>query len=129
MKYIKDSTNAVYGFDETDPAQVALMKSLFYTNGALNAGCSDVTGSWPSAPTAADEWAAYRANALAALADTDTTMHRIVEGVALGSTSWTAADVVAFVQYRQSLRAILSEAQPSTIPASLPTKPAYPAGT
>lgn len=80
-------------------------------------------------PTAAQQWTDYQQQAKSALDATDTTMHRIAEGVALGLTSWTAADVAAWVNYRKALRAILSETQPSTIPTSLPTKPAYPAGT
>lgn len=85
------------------------------------------------APTAAQlnaqGWAARQAQARAALADSDITMHRISEAVALGNTAWTAPDVVTFMQWRRQLRAILSQAQPSTIPSALPTKPAYPAGT
>lgn len=129
MRYIKDAQGVIHGFDDTDPAQTALMKKMFYTNGVLNAGCSDVTGAWPPPPTSAQLWAAYQGQAQAALSISDTTMHRIGEAVALGRTTWTAADVVAFMQWRQSLRAILSQAQPATIPTALPTKPAYPAGT
>lgn len=83
----------------------------------------------PTAQLSAQQWAAYQAQARATLAASDTTMHRVGEGVALGRTAWTAADVVAFVQWRQALRSILSQAQPSAIPASLPAQPAYPAGT
>ena len=81
------------------------------------------------APSSAQQWAVYQSQARAALSETDIAMHRIAEGVSLGTTAWTAADVVSFVQYRQSLRAILSQVQPATIPAVLPVKPAYPAGT
>lgn len=77
----------------------------------------------------AEAWLAYQGRARAALADSDTTMHRIAEGVAVGSTSRTVADVTAFVQWRQALRTILSQPQPDTIPSSLPVKPSYPAGT
>lgn len=83
----------------------------------------------PPPPTHAQKWAAYQAQAHAALAESDTTMHRIAEGVVAGSTSWTAIDVTAFVQWRRSLRAILSQPQPDAIPSSLPAKPPYPAGT
>lgn len=132
MKYIKDAQGQVHGFDDSNPADVALMESLFFTNGVLNSDCTDVTGAWPPAPPAptnAQLWAEYQGQALAALADSDKTMHRIGEAVALGKTTWTATDVVAFVQWRQSLRAIQSQPQPATIPSSLPTRPAYPAGT
>jgi hypothetical protein len=61
----------------------------------------------------------------ALLAKADTVMHRIVEAVALGQNSWTNADVVAWVNYRRALRAIISGA----IGNSLPTQPPYPQGT
>ena len=64
--------------------------------------------------------------AVALLQDTDTTMHRISEAVALGLNTWTGADVVAWVDYRRALRAI---ANGSTTAATLPAKPAYPVGT
>lgn len=57
----------------------------------------------------------------------DTTMHRIAEGVSLGTTSWTATDVVAWVVYRRALRALVSGTDTSS--TSIPAKPAYPAGT
>jgi len=81
------------------------------------------------APTAAQQWKTYQASAQAALDATDTTVHRVIEAVALGKTTLTAADVVIYMEYRASLRAILSEAQPETIPTALPAKPAYPANT
>lgn len=40
MKYFRDASGNVYGFDETDPAQLALMNKLTTT-------WTDVTGSWP----------------------------------------------------------------------------------
>lgn len=126
---VNGNAGEVSGFDDADSAQVALMEKLFYTNGVLNADCADITGSWPPAPTSAQLWAEYQGQAQAALSVSDTTMHRIGEAVALGKTSWTTADVVAFVQWRQALRAILSQAQPATIPTALPAKPAYPVGT
>jgi len=65
--------------------------------------------------------------ATAALATSDTTMHRIAEAVALGRNTWTGADVVAWVNYRRALRAIVSRSD--TTSTTLPTMPAYPAGT
>lgn len=127
MRYIKDQLNAVHGFDETDAAQLSLMNQLFYTNAVLNPGCTDVTGSWPPAQTQAEQWAAYQDQALAALQHSDITMHRILESVILGLVVAWSADEQAWVTYRRQLRAILSQAQPGTIPVSLPTKPPYPA--
>lgn len=74
------------------------------------------------------QWIAFQAQASNALKESDITMHRIAEAVILGKTSLTAVDVVAWVQWRQALRTILSQTQPVTIPV-LPTKPPYPAGT
>jgi hypothetical protein len=77
----------------------------------------------------AAKWAAYQAKARAALTDSDTSMLRIYEAVILGDTTMEAPDVVAFVKWRQELRAILSTAQPEEIPDALPAMPAYPVGT
>lgn len=76
-----------------------------------------------------EAWAAYRAKALNALADSDLTVARVAEAVALGATTWTTADVAAWMTYRRDLRAILSQTQPATIPADLPAAPPFPAGT
>ncbi|MDR3534928.1 MAG: hypothetical protein P4L71_00385 [Acetobacteraceae bacterium] len=65
--------------------------------------------------------------AKAALASSDTTMHRVAEAVALAKTTWTAADVVAFATWRRALRAIMDGTD--TTSTALPTKPAYPSGT
>ncbi len=81
------------------------------------------------AVTPAQQWSAYQAKAKAELTESDTSMLRIYEAVILGNTTMEAADVVAFVKWRQALRAILSENQPDTIPTDLPARPAYPTGT
>jgi hypothetical protein len=78
-------------------------------------------------PSSAQLWAVYQAQAKAALDNSDTTMHRVSEAIALGLNTAAGADVVAFVNYRRALRAIVST-QNGT-PGMLPTKPAYPAGT
>lgn len=62
--------------------------------------------------------------AKAALDEADITMLRISEAVSLGSNSWTNTDVVAWVNYRRSLRSIVDSNT-----GSLPSKPSYPAGT
>lgn len=64
--------------------------------------------------------------AAAMLPDTDTTMHRIAEAVALGLNAWTGADVIAWVTYRRELRAIANGTSAAT---ALPAAPAYPTGT
>lgn len=82
-----------------------------------------------SAYLTAQQWQAYQAQAQAALNKTDITVNRITEGVVKGTCALTNADVVAYMNYRESLRAILTQAQPSTIPTSLPTPAPYPVGT
>lgn len=76
---------------------------------------------------ATPSWSAYQQSAQSALDDSDTTMHRVTEAIALGLNIAASADVVAFVNYRRALRAIVSAA--SGTPGALPTRPAYPAGT
>jgi hypothetical protein len=61
------------------------------------------------------------------LDDSDTTMHRVTEAVSLGLNSWTGTDVVAWVNWRRALRAIISGTD--TTSTSIPAKPAYPSGT
>lgn len=51
MKYIQDAQGAVHGFDDTNAEEVNYMHTLFFTGGALNPGCTDVTASWPPAAT------------------------------------------------------------------------------
>jgi hypothetical protein len=57
----------------------------------------------------------------------DVTMNRIAEAVAKGLNSWTGTDVIAFVDYRRALRAIVNGTD--TTSTSMPSKPAYPSGT
>lgn len=78
-------------------------------------------------PPQPQTWTSYQATAMAALNDSDTTMLRIAEGVTLGLTTWTAADVVAWADYRRALRVIAGAA--SGTAGMLPAKPPYPAGT
>jgi hypothetical protein len=74
-------------------------------------------------------WSEYQRQALAALSATDITVARISEAVALGHTTWDAPDVVAVMNHRRDLRAILSQPKPDVIPADLPAHPGFPAGT
>lgn len=55
MKYFKDTAGGVHGFDEIDPAQVALMNQL-------TPGWTDITGAWPPAPTLAQAQSAQIAS-------------------------------------------------------------------
>ena len=85
-----------------------------------------IAADW-NAWTQAQPWIAYQQQAKAALEATSVTMERIHEAILLGTTSASAPDVIAFMNYRRSLRAIVSAA--SGTPGTLPARPAYPAGT
>lgn len=63
-------------------------------------------------------------SAMGALIESDKTILRISEAISLGLTTWTASDVVAWINYRRTLRQIISSRS-----GTLPTKPAYPYGT
>lgn len=63
-------------------------------------------------------------SAMAALAESDKTMLRVQEAISLGLTTATTADVVTWVNYRRSLRSIVSSQS-----GTLPSKPSYPANT
>ena len=73
-------------------------------------------------------WANVQADALAALNRSDTTMHRITEAISLGLTMQTSADTVAYVQWRRSLRSIVSAATGDATTV-IPAEPPYPTGT
>lgn len=119
MKYIQDPTGTVYGYDETDPAQEQAMLGKFYTNSLLNAGCTDVTGSWPPPPTAAELQQKLKDQALSALEITDMVAFRCFKaGISFPSTWQT---------YTLALRAIANGTD--TTSTTLPTQPAYPKGT
>jgi hypothetical protein len=53
----------------------------------------------------------------------DTTMNRIQEAVALNRTTWGASDVIAWIDFREALRQVVSSG------TSLPDQPPYPQGT
>ena len=117
MKYFQNPNGKVYAYDETDPTQTSLIAA------AVTAGWTDITASWPPAPIPV----ALSVLAQSALTKTDTTMLRVQEAITLGLTTATTADVVAFVQYRKALRAIVDGTD--TTSTSLPAQPAYPQGT
>lgn len=124
MRYFMNpETGMPHGYDETDARDDASIAEV------IAAGWKEVTLSFPPSPTDADKWAEYQAKAKAALEETSPSVERIIEAVVLGKTALNASDVVAFMEYRAALRAILSEAQPATIPTDLPAKPAYPTNT
>lgn len=77
-----------------------------------------------SAAAAAQVVASLVSSAMASLTESDETMKRIQEAVSLDLTTWTTADVVAWINYRRVLRQIIS-----TKSGNLPTKPPYPIGT
>jgi len=56
MQYFNDASGTVHGFDDEDPAQAKLMASLA-------ADWTNITGAWPPPATAAEQWAAYQAQA------------------------------------------------------------------
>lgn len=94
-------------------AQAANWQQYAVSNGAIVANPN------AAAVKQAADWAAYQSSAQAALAASDKTIIRCVEnGVAVPS---------AWAQYRAALRAIVG-AKTGT-PGTLPTRPAFPAGT
>ena len=126
--------------DADYPLQANPAEGLYTIEGALDTdpAATIVDVSNPAAPALiarpasqpvppGPAWRAYQVAAQAALDNSDITMHRIAEAVSLGLNSWTGGDVVAWVDYRRSLRAILSAS--SGMPGVLPVRPPYPAGT
>jgi len=65
MRYFKDNTNQVYGYDESNPTQLPLIEK------AIAAGWTEITGSWPPAETDAQLKAACKAQAQSLLQATD----------------------------------------------------------
>ena len=96
--------------------------SLVVTSFTINSQRIQV---WQTREKTEDDFASERrAQALAALSKSDLVMNRINEAVSLGLTKWKANDVVAYVRYRRTLRAIVGGA-----PDPLPDPPDYPQGT
>jgi len=83
---------------------------------------------WQASP--ALNWKFFQGKVKALLDSSDTTMARINEAISLGLTTATAADVVAYVQWRRYLRTLVSNSDvpPSSIP-TITSAPPYPAGT
>lgn len=81
----------------------------------------------PPPPTQEQLWAVHQGSAMMALGSCDAVIPKIVEAVILGKNSFAGADVVAFCNYRESLRAII--AAPTGDPtAALPVQPPLPVG-
>jgi predicted amidohydrolase YtcJ len=99
---------------QSDTAQIGWS----YANGVFTAPTAPT-------PTAAQLLAAFISQVQSALDESDKTMMRVQEAISLGLTTATTADVVAYVNYRRALRALLA----STTVGVLPTKPAYPVGS
>lgn len=74
-----------------------------------------------------NKWGDYQSRLQDALTKSDITMGRIQEAVVLGKTTWQAADVIAYVGWRSSLRDALRSPQSSEM--EMPEFPGYPAGT
>lgn len=99
--------------------------SLVVTGFTINAINNQRVQIWQTREKTEDELSSERkSQALAALSKSDLVMNRINEAVSLGLTKWKANDVVAYVRYRRTLRAIVGGA-----PDPLPDPPDYPQGT
>ncbi len=112
MKYFKDPQGAVHGFDETNPGEAALMNKMA-------TGWTDITGVWPEPPTAVQLHQQLQAAAQVALDKTDLVAFLCFKAGIVYPPVWQA--------YTQALRAIVNGTDIRS--ASLPTQPAYPAGT
>jgi hypothetical protein len=82
-------------------------------------------GNTPDPAPIPDPLPTFIAEVQEALDNSDKTMARIQEAITLNLNSATAPDVVAFVNYRRSLRELLR----STTVQALPAVPPFPAGT
>lgn len=100
--------------------------SSYATPPAVGWSATERGGSWTFAAPATTAETLTQA-ARAAIAETDVTMLRVADAVAVGKTTWTTTDVVAWATYRRALRAIIDGTD--TASTALPTKPAYPANT
>lgn len=109
----------------TDEAYQAIMTQLATGQFVLTADANGDATTAAFVPTSAQALATFKTQVQTALDASDITMGRISEAVALGTNSWTGTDVVAYVNYRRALRVLLR----ATTPATIPTAPAYPAGT
>jgi hypothetical protein len=107
MKYFQDSAGTVHGIDDTDPSQAADLAA------AIPDGWTDITASWPPAPPNP-----LIALAVAALAASDRVAIRCIK---------KDVSFATWLSYDEALVAIINGTD--TTSTTLPTKPAYPAGS
>lgn len=114
MKYFKDGSGIVHGFDTALATDVALMSEL-------TAEWTDISDAWPVAVTitAAQAFAALQQQAAAALSESDRTILRCYENAVTVPAVWAT--------YRAALRAIVNGTDATA--TALPARPAYPTGT
>jgi hypothetical protein len=79
MRYFRDHSGAVSGFDETVKSQ------LPYIQRAINSGATEITGSWPPAETQEQTQARLSATLTSAIND--------------GAKEWGYDDIVSAVSY------------------------------
>jgi len=82
MRYFKDNTNQVYGYDEANPSQLLLIQK------AIAAGWAEITGSWP--PSETQLQAQTRLSAA------------ISSSLNKGAQQWQYDDIVSAVSYINS---------------------------
>ncbi|HEY6022173.1 MAG TPA: hypothetical protein VIY48_20595, partial [Candidatus Paceibacterota bacterium] len=116
MAYFKDPSGGLHCLSAEDIAnggeKLLPLNSVAITD-------ADALAIQNPTPTAAQLLAAFQQSARLALEATSVTMERITEAVSVGATSFTAADVVAWMNYRKALRTCVS----ATTVGTLPTKP------
>jgi len=109
MRYFKNSPGQVFGYDDADPEQTALITA------AITNGWTDVSQNWPPQPVPV----LLSFTAQVALNKSDTTVVRCVSAGIAVPAAWQA--------YRNALRAIVNGTD--TTSAVLPEQPAFPSGT
>ena len=114
MGYWVDQSGAYSEGDQPSTLAVEVTKRPDYT-------CQWVDGVWTNSTLQEQQ---DRETKLSELADSDITITRIVDAVVTGTSSWTNTDVVAFINWRKSLRADIANNTNLAGP-----RPPYPAGT
>jgi len=112
MKYFRNETNEVYGFDVSDASQVEAMDARLSTG-----TWEDVTGSWPPPPPPASA-ERNKLMAIQLLAETDWVNQPDVIDPNVNPHLLNQAD---FIAYRAALRVIAINPQPGDL--DWPVKP------